>query len=98
MRELFVWCERLTPALFLPVVERALRYGISDLETFERIARLLVRQHGEVLLPGAEVDESFEERQAYQEGRLTDAPDFSGYDQLLEDPEEEKKKEEENDG
>src|SRR5204863_201931 len=27
LRELFVWAERLTPALFLSVVERALRYG-----------------------------------------------------------------------
>ena len=59
----------------------------------------MIRQHGEVRLPGAEVDESFEERQAYQEGRLTDAPDFSAYGQLLEDPqEEEKKPEEEDDG
>jgi hypothetical protein len=89
LRELFVWSERLTPTLFLPVVERALRYRITDLATFERIARLMIRHDGEVLLPGAEVDESFEQREAYQEGRLTDAPDFSGYDQLLEDPEEE---------
>ena len=95
LRELFVWYERLTPALFLPVVDRALRYGITDLDTFERIARLMICQHGEVLLPGTEVDESFEEREAYQEGRLTDAPDFSTYDQLLEDPPEEKKKKEE---
>ena len=99
LRALFVWSERLTPALFVPVVGRALRYGITDLDTFERIARLMIRHDGEVLLPGAQVDESFEERPAYQEGRLTDTPDFSGYDQLLEDPEkEEKKKEGEDDG
>jgi hypothetical protein len=88
LRELFVWSERLSPALFVPVVERALRYGITDLDTFERIARLSIRQ-GEILLPGAAVDENFQEREAYQQGRLTDAPDFSGYDQMLEDPEEE---------
>jgi hypothetical protein len=88
LRELFTWAERLTPALFLPVVERALRYGISDLATLERIARLSIHQ-GQMPLPGADVDESFEEREAYQQGRLTDAPDFSGYDQMLEDPEEE---------
>jgi hypothetical protein len=93
LRELFVWSERLTPALFLPVVERALRYGISDLGTLERIARLSIRQGGQMPLPGAEVDESFQEREAYQEGRLTDAPDFSAYEQMLEDG-----KEEENDG
>src|SRR5436309_1236677 len=93
LRELFVWAERLTPALFLSVVERALRYGITDLATLERIARLLLRQGGEMPLPGAEVDESFQDREAYQQGRLTDAPDFSSYDQMLEEPEEE-----ENDG
>jgi hypothetical protein len=92
LRELFVWAERLRPALFVPVVERALRYGITDLGTFEHIARRSLRQ-GELPLPGAEVDESFEEREAYQQGRLTDAPDFSSYDQMLEEPEEE-----ENDG
>lgn len=94
VRELFVWAERLTPALFVSVVERARRYEISDLGTFERIARLALRQ-GEILLPSAEVDESFRAREAYQEGRLTDAPDFSAYDQMLEEAGEE---EEENDG
>jgi Mu transposase, C-terminal domain len=88
LRELFVWAERLTPVLFLPVVERALRYGITDLETLERIARLSIRQ-GERPLPGVEVDESFQEREAYQQGRLTEAPDFSAYDQMLEGAEEE---------
>jgi hypothetical protein len=71
-------------------VERALRYGITDLATIERIAHLLLRQGGEMPLPGAEVDESFQDREAYQQGRLTDAPDFSSYDQMLEEPEEEK--------
>jgi hypothetical protein len=89
LRELFVWAERLTPALFVSVVERARRYGITDLATLERIARLLLRQGGEMPLPGAEVEESFQDREAYQQGRLTDAPDFSRYDQMLEEPEEE---------
>jgi len=91
LRQLFLWAERLTPALFLPVVERARRYGITDLPTFERIARLSIRQ-GEISLPGAEVDESLEEREAYQQGRLTEAPDFSSYDQMLEEAEEEEEK------
>jgi hypothetical protein len=88
LRELFGWAERLSPGLFLSVVERARRYGITDLGTLQRIARLSIRQ-GEILLPGAAVDENFQEREAYQQGRLTDAPDFSGYEQMLEDPEEE---------
>jgi len=92
LRELFVLAGRVPPALFLQTVERALRYGISDLETLERIARLCLSQ-GELPLFAVEVDESFQEREAYQQGRLTDAPDFSGYEQMLVDP-----NEEENDG
>jgi len=69
-------------------VERALRYGISDLATLERIARLSLRP-SPMPLPDPEVEKSYEEREAYQQGRLTDAPDFSSYDQMLEDSEEE---------
>ena len=36
-------------------------------------------------LPWAEVDESFVDRAAYMEGRLTHEPDFSRYDDLAED-------------
>jgi hypothetical protein len=34
-----------------------------------------------------EVDESFRQRDAYQQGHLTDAPDFGLYDQMLDDQE-----------
>jgi hypothetical protein len=37
------------------------------------------------VLPEAEVDEDFQQRPAYQEGCLTDQPDLSVYDQLLEE-------------
>jgi len=36
---------------------------------------------------GVEVDESFRQREAYQQGHLTDAPDLGLYDQMLEDQE-----------
>jgi hypothetical protein len=40
---------------------------------------------GEERLPYADVDESFRERPAYQEGCLTDEPDLSRYDSPDED-------------
>jgi transposase len=89
MRELFAWSRRLPPALFFQTMERALRYGISDMETLRRIARLCLTQ-GELPLFTVEVDESFVQREAYQQGRLTEAPDFSLYDQMLEDPDKDK--------
>jgi hypothetical protein len=39
-------------------------------------------QGGTETLPAADVDENFRARDAYEEGRLTDAPDFTPYENL----------------
>ena len=85
-RELFALSRRMTAALFLETIERALHYRISDIETRRRMARLSISQQ-EFQLSGVEVDESFRQREAYQQGQLTDAPDFGLYDQMLDDQE-----------
>lgn len=82
LRELFALSGRVTAAVFIETIERALRYRITDTETLRRIARLSISQQ-EFQLCGVEVDESFRQREAYQQGRLTDAPDFGLYDQML---------------
>jgi transposase len=86
LRELFALSRRVTAAVFLETMERALRYRITDIETLRRIARLSICQQ-EFQLGGVEVDESFRQRDAYQQGHLTDAPDFDLFDQMLDDPE-----------
>jgi hypothetical protein len=87
IRELFGLSRCLPPALFLETVERALHYGIRDGATLQRIARLSISQGHLTLFP-VEVDESLAQREAYQQGRLTEAPDLSLYDQMLEDEDE----------
>ncbi len=84
LRELFRLSGRMTPALFVRTIERALKYRIQDLETIWRIALMHV-QDGLDTLPAADLDASFTEREAYQEGYLSDEPDFTRYD----DPSEE---------
>jgi transposase len=84
IRELFALSRQMTPDLFIRTVERALRYRIADIETLRRIAHLYLAQ-GEPLLPHPAVDEDFRDRDAYRQGHLTDAPDFSRYDKMLED-------------
>jgi len=84
IRELFALSRQMTPALFIRTVERALRYRIADIETLRRIAQLYLAQ-GEPRLPQPAVDEGFRDRDAYRQGHLTDAPDFSQYDKMLED-------------
>jgi hypothetical protein len=84
LRELFALSRQTTASLFIQTVERALRYRIIDIETLRRIAQLYLTQ-GEPLLPNPPVDEGFRDRDAYRQGHLTDAPDFSPYDNMLED-------------
>ena len=89
VRELFTLSQHMTEVLFVQTVERALRYGITDISTLRRIARLSAQQGQMDLHFSAEVDESFAEREAYEEGRLSQAPDLSVYDQVFEDEDEE---------
>src|SRR5215471_12925144 len=86
VRELFALSCRMTPTVFLETVERAQHYRITDIETLWRIARLSISQQ-EFQFSGAEVDESFCQREAYQQGHLTDTPDLALYDRMLDEPE-----------
>jgi transposase len=84
VRELFRLMQQMSASLFVKAVARALKYRITSIETIRRIAYLYLDQREETL-PSVEVDESFRQREAYREGHLTDAPDFSTYDDLLEE-------------
>jgi transposase len=84
LRELFALSRQVSASLFITAIERALKYRIEDIETIRRIV-LMYLNEGMDALPWADVDESFVDREAYVEGRLTDEPDFSRYDDLMED-------------
>jgi hypothetical protein len=71
-------------AVFVRALERALRYRIVQLQTLHRIAWLCLSVAGERPLE-VEVDNSFRQRPAYQEGCLTDVPDLSAYDNLIDE-------------
>ena len=86
LRELFALSRKVTPAVFAEALTRARRYRVVEMETLQRIAWLSMSQ-GQAPLPDVEVDESFRQRPAYQEGFLTDEPDLSAYDETCrEDP------------
>jgi len=80
LRELFALSRQVTPAVFAEALTRARRYRVVQMETLQRIAWLCTSQ-GQEPLPDVEVDESFRQRPAYQEGFLTDEPDLSVYDE-----------------
>jgi transposase len=83
LRRLLTLSRKMTPALFIQSVQRAHHYRITNLESLERIALLYLRE-SDAELPLADIDESFLQRAAYQEGALTDLPDLS----LYQEPEE----------
>ena len=78
LRSLLALSRKMTPELFIKSIERAAKYRIEDIATIERIAHLYL-QEGPGELPLAVVDEDFIQREAYQEGALTEAPDLSIY-------------------
>jgi hypothetical protein len=98
LRELFALSRKVTPTVFVETLARARRYRVAHLETLARIAWLCMSQ-GQEPLPEAEVDESFRQRPAYQEGFLTDEPDLSVYDETpRQDPPSEEPESEDRDG
>lgn len=89
VRELFALAQHMTGALFVQTLERALHYRIAEIGTLRRIARLCAQQGQMALDFPVEVDESFSEREAYEQGRLSEAPDLSVYDEMFQNDEEE---------
>jgi transposase len=78
VRHLFALSQKMTQGLFIKSIERAAKYRITSLEILERIAVLYLGQ-GAGYLPLAQVHENYQEREAYQEGSLTEKPDLSIY-------------------
>ena len=78
LRSLLALSRKMSPELFIQSVERAAQFRIEEIPTIERIACLYLQQ-GTGVLPVAEVDEQFTQREAYLEGSLTEAPDLSIY-------------------
>jgi hypothetical protein len=78
LRRLFLFSRRLTPELFVASVRRARQYRITRLDVLERIAQLLLTQGlFEPITPA--IDETFRQRDTYQQGALTDPPDLSAF-------------------
>jgi transposase len=75
LRRLLALSRRMSAQLFGQTVERARKYRITDLETLQNIAWLYL-QAGPGQVPLVEIDAAFREREAYQEGSLTDPPEL----------------------
>jgi len=87
LRQLYTLHQKLAKPIFVKTIQRASQYQITECQTLERMAFLLL-QEGNYQLPDTTVDLDFEYRAAYLEGRFSDEPDLSIYDKLIEDNDE----------
>jgi transposase len=87
IRELFALYQKLALSLFIKTVKRAFKYRIKDIKSVERIAALHIRD-ANYKTPSVQIDEEFKKRESYLEGRLTEEPDLSLYDKMLEEDDE----------
>ena len=81
IRELFELQRKLATRVFIKSIKRALKYGITDIDTVERISLLLIRE-GEYETPSVDIDNELRERRQYIEGLISDNVDLSAYDAL----------------
>jgi transposase len=84
IRELFGLYRKIALPIFITTLKRALKYRITEMKTIERIAILLMT-NGNYQIPHLQVDEQFQNREAYLEGRLSEEVDLSVYDKIWED-------------
>lgn len=84
LRQLYGLYQKLGQPLFIKTIQRALQYRITQTETLERIAFLLM-QEGQYQLPCASVDQDLQHRASYQEGRFSSDVDLSVYEKLIGD-------------
>lgn len=86
IRALFNLSLKLSSQLFTEAIARAHRYKITERDTIERMAVHLMRENSFQFEMEIPLDEDFENREVYREGRISSPPDLSKYDILLEEP------------
>lgn len=84
-RQLFRLSLKLAPVLFIDTIRRAHRYRIADIETIERIAQQLMRENSFEMESWRDVDgeDDLQDRDIYRDGEVSNPPDMSRYDHLL---------------
>jgi transposase len=87
IRQLYALYKKLALPLLIKTIQRAQKYRITDINTLENIAVLLIKE-GNYDMPSAPIDSEFKNRQAYHEGRFAGRVDLSEYDQMIEDDDE----------
>lgn len=83
IRELYLLMKKMSPALFVTVIERALKYHVAEIGALVRIARQMMGSTlNDLQLP--QVTGDYENREAYRKGRFSQERDIAEYRDLFE--------------
>ena len=84
IRELYRLAKQMSRSLFVATMVRALKYRVASLASLERIAEQLITEQMPQP-PELPPSNSYEKRNAYQEGRLSSEADLQRYRDLMEE-------------
>jgi hypothetical protein len=84
IRDLFRLSQQLAPDLFVSTIQRAADYQIADMTSLENIAFVQLKAQG-LPVPTIKLSSDYENRSAFQQGRLSQAADLSIYNFRLEE-------------
>lgn len=82
IRRLYGLSRKVALPVFSPSLERALKFGIMDIQTIERICMLQMKSDS-YELPIALGEESYRHHESFIEGEFCDEADLDQYDRLL---------------
>lgn len=85
IRQLSRLSKKITLPVFSQALKRAQKYGILNIDTIERICRLIMNSDSGYQLPLFDVNENFMKRDSFLEGEFSGETDLSQYDRLFED-------------
>lgn len=84
IRNLYNLSKKMTKSLFLECIKRALKYHITRISAIERIAYQLVK-NDIYELPEVSINNEYENRETYQNGRFSTEADPDIYQKLIEE-------------
>ena len=87
IRDLYGLSRKMSKALLLATLSRALRYHVSSLEALERISQQLLRTEGADLAEESALTRDYEQRETFQAGRFSQEKDLTAW--LDPDPDQE---------
>lgn len=79
IRDLYALSKKMSKALLLATLTRALRYKVASLEALQRISRQLLQAEGSDVAEASDLTQDYEQRETFQAGRFSQEHDLADW-------------------